>query len=170
MSRDFSSRARRTAPSSHKGWMAAGIVALLLSLGAAVHARRELSQARGTLDAANADLDRARGRLRALQSAKWPVDEVLASQIVQGAEAPPVAVLAALEKVLPEDVKLNTLALSYGKQLDVEMRVTARRSEAYDEFLARLDGSTSFRNIVPLAENREGSVTATVRARFRSLS
>jgi hypothetical protein len=150
--------------------MAAGILALLLSMAAAVHARRELSVATGALDAANANLDHVKERMRTLQSAKWPVDETLASQIVQGADAPPAAVLAALEKVLPDDVKLVAIVLSYGKQLDLEMRVSARRSEAYDEFLARLDQSPSFRNIVPAAENREGSVTATVRARFRSLS
>jgi hypothetical protein len=150
--------------------MAAGIVAVLLSAGTAVHARLQVSEAGSTLAAASADLDRVKERMRTLQAAKWPVDETLASQIVQGAEAPPAAVLAALEKALPDDVKLLAIGVSYGKQLDVEMRVTARRSEAYDEFLARLDQSPSFGNIVPAAENREGSVTATVRARFRSAS
>jgi Tfp pilus assembly protein PilN len=149
------------------GWLGAGIAAAVLSLGFAVHARRDLGRANDGLADASTDLEGVKARTRALQATKWPVDDLLAGQIVQAAEAPPVAVLIALDKTLPDDVKLESLIMTYGKQVEVEMRVTARRSEGYDEFLTRLDASPSFQNVVPAAENRAGVVTATVRARFR---
>jgi hypothetical protein len=169
LTRDFSTRPRRVSSVPQILWVAPGVVALLLSGAAAVHARHDLSLSLSARTEASANLERDKERARALQSTKWPLDELLALQIVQGAEAPPVAVLSALEKILPDDVKLVSVGLTYSKQIEIDMRVTARRPEAYDEFLARLDASSSFRDIVPAAESREGAVTATVTARFRSL-
>jgi hypothetical protein len=169
LTRDFSTRPRRVSSTPQILWVASGAAALLLSGVAAVQARHGLALSLSARSEASANLERDKERARSLQSTKWPVDELLALQIVQGVDAPPAAVLSALEKTLPNDVKLVSIGLTYAKQIELDMRVTARRPEAYDEFLARLDASPSFRDIMPAAESREGAVTATVSARFRSL-
>jgi hypothetical protein len=118
------------------------------------------------LDGARADLEATRVRVRALENTRWPADDTLLSQLALTAPSAPAAVLAALEGTLPAEVRLRGLLLAYGRELDVQMRVSARRPEAYDDFLARLGRSRSFRDVVPGVESREGELQATVRARF----
>ena len=82
------------------------------------------------------------------------------------AEAPPSRVLAELGEVLPPDVRLDGLSLTYGRRLEVEMRVVARSPRAYDQLLERLQASARLRDLVLGAENREGEVKTTVHASF----
>lgn len=149
-------------------WIAAGALALCLSTAWAIVARREASRARESLNAVSSELSRIEEQIHKLRATKFAADETLASQILLTAQASPPVVLAELEKTLPNDVRLTRLSLSYGRQLELEMQLAARRPEAYDDFLARLDRATAFRNISPGMESREGAVQATVKARFRS--
>jgi hypothetical protein len=142
-------------------------VVLTLSAAWAIAMRRDAARAAAALAMATAELDRTEERIRELGSAKYSTDDLLAAQIVFTAQAPPAVVLAELEKLVPPDVKLTGLTLSYSRQLDVDMQISARRPEAYDEFLARLGRQPAFHDISPGAETREGAVQATVKARFR---
>jgi Tfp pilus assembly protein PilN len=82
------------------------------------------------------------------------------------AEAPPSRVLAELGEVLPPDVRLDGLSLTYGRRLEVEMRVVARSPRAYDLLLERLQASPRLKDLVLGAENREGEVQTTIHASF----
>ena len=74
--------------------------------------------------------------------------------------------LAELGDVLPPDVRLEGLSLTYGRRLEVEMRVVARSPRAYDLLLERLQTSPRLKDLVLGAEDREGEVETTVHASF----
>jgi len=166
LTRDFSTRPRRASPVPATLWIAGGTLVLVLSTAWAIALRRDAARAEATLAAANADLGRAEDRVRELQSAKYSTDDLLAAQIVGTAQAAPAMVLAELQKLLPADVRLTGITVTYGRTLDVDMQIQARRPDAYDEFLARLGRQSAFHDISPGAESREGVVQATVKARF----
>ncbi len=90
----------------------------------------------------------------------------MTGQVWLTTEAPPPRVLAQLGDLLPPDVRLDTLSLTYGRSLEVEMRVVARASGAYDRLLQRLEASPRIKDLVLGAESREGRVETTVRATF----
>lgn len=170
MTRDFSTRPRRVSRTPATLWIAIGAAVLALATAWAIAMRRDAARAQSALASATADLARTDDRIRELGSAKYSTDDLLAAQIVFTAQAPPSVVLSELEKLVPPDVKLTGLTLTYGRALDVDMQISARRPEAYDEFLARLDRQSVFHDISPGAESREGAVQATVKARFRGPS
>jgi hypothetical protein len=82
------------------------------------------------------------------------------------AEAPPQRVLADLAALLPPEVKLQALALDYRDRVLVDLRIAARRAEAYDAFLQRLAESKRFGDVVPGPETREGELLATLRMSY----
>lgn len=147
--------------------VAAGAAAVLLATTGAVSAYRLASAAHAKLEETRGTVASLRQRIRTLEQTRASSDEQrLASRVVLGAQAPVAASMAALEGVLPADVRLDSLAVVYEDHCQVEMRVEARRAAAYDDFLARLFASSHFSEVAPGAETRAGSLTATVRARF----
>jgi len=81
-------------------------------------------------------------------------------------EAPPPKIVADLSSLLPPDVRLLSLMLTYRDRLEVDARVSARKAEAYDELLVRLGRSPLFDDVVPGPESREGELLASVRMRY----
>ena len=166
MTRDFSSKPHRPVAVAPILWVSLGALALAASVAFSISARIDLSNVQHRLAAASTELDATQDRVHALKATKWPTDEIVGSQIILTATAPPSALFAALEQTLPADVRLVGLSLAYGRQVDVDMRIAARRSEAYDEFLAKLAQSQAFHDVVPAAESREEGVQASVHAQF----
>jgi hypothetical protein len=68
---------------------------------------------------------------------------------------------------LPADARLEAVELAYGDHIDLQMRVAARRPQAFDEFIDRLQRSALFSDVLPGDEDRQNEMRATVRARYR---
>jgi Tfp pilus assembly protein PilN len=165
---DFSTRPRPKRRWPSIVMVAAGGGALLVSVAGAVRARQDAVEVRTALAEARRALDDDKQRARSLEGSRGTTDEEqLAALVVLGQQAPPAAALAALERALPADVRLESLSMSYEGELEMKMEVQARQAPAYDEFLARLTASPHFLDVVPGAESRDGALRASVRARFR---
>lgn len=164
--RDFSSRPRR-ARASGRDWalMGAGALCLFASAGLGLEAWSDVRAARARRDAARAEGEATRQRIRVLE-AELRRDAVV-DQAWLTLEAPPPRVVADLAELLPPDVRLARLDLKYGPRLRMEMTVTARRAPAYDLFLERLAGSPRFRDVIPGNENRTGELRAVVQATYQ---
>jgi hypothetical protein len=106
-------------------------------------------------------------RLRRLEAGPSLGVAGLAARIVTSLESPPSRVLGALAALMPPDVRLDGVDLSYGVRLDVDARVVARRAESYDLFLKRLAESSVFEGIVPGSESRQGETRASLRMTYR---
>jgi hypothetical protein len=166
VTRDFSSRPSARPRAGAILWVGLGGALFLLSSVNAFREHRQSSRAVQAAAEVRDDLAQIRRQTSSRQAARSGADDTLASQIFLSGEAPPAAVLSALEKTLPADVKLSGLTFKYGRMLEIEMQVVARRAEAYDEFLTRLSRAASFRDVSPGMESRQGAVQATVRATF----
>lgn len=165
--RDFSTRPRRRTPD--------GLDALLLALGGlslvlatywTTAAWTDLRRAREHAAEARREADADQGRLRVLESRRG-AEGTLGTQALLTADAPPPRVVADLGSVMPADVRLESLALTYGDAVTLEMQVAARAASAYDAFLQRLEGSPLFADVTPGEENRGADVRASVRATYR---
>jgi Tfp pilus assembly protein PilN len=108
-------------------------------------------------------MDAARARLRTLEG-RGGAGEGPLGQALLTTEAPAVGVLMALAGVLPPDVRLDRITLTYGRELALEMGVIARDPRAFDRLLERLDSFPLLRDVRPGAENRAGEVRTIVRA------
>jgi hypothetical protein len=162
--RDFSTRpAPPRLAVSDLALLGAGVLAAALSVRAVVGGRAEVGAARAQLAEVRRDGDEARRRTLVLEKR---MGDGVTGQAWLTAEAPPSRVLAELGDVLPPDVRLDGLSLTYGRRLEVEMRVVARSPRAYDLLLERLQASARLRDLVLGAENREGEVKTTVHASF----
>jgi hypothetical protein len=139
------------------------LVALGLVAREAWGARAALAAARASADGLRSEVERDRAAIQALESPRW-AGERFAAQALLGAEAGPVDVVGELGSLLPPDVRLEALSLTYGERLELDMQVVARGATAYDAFLRRLTGSARIRDVRPGAENREGEVRVAVRA------
>ena len=165
--RDFSTdtRQRRARP-----WDAALLAAVAAVLVASTHAasaaRADLGRARAAVADGSREAESLGTRARALES-RGGVGEILAEQIALAAEAPPPRVLADVAALLPPDVRLDGLALSYGVRLRIEAKVVARGATAYDAFLKRLGESAVFEEVLMGPESREGEVQASVQMTYR---
>jgi hypothetical protein len=165
---DFSTRPRAKSRWPGVVMVAAGAGALLVSAVGAVRAWQAAVEVRTAVAETRRGLDDDKQRTRGLEGSRGTTDEEeLAALVVLGQQAPPAAALAALERALPADVRLESLSMAYARELEMKMDVQARRASAYDEFLARLSASPHFRDVVPGPENRDGSLRASVSARFR---
>lgn len=161
---DFSTRpSARRPPAWEMALAAAGIVAAVLCARAIVKTRAEGAAARERLAEIRREMDDLQRRASALEKR---AGHGVAGQAWLTAEAPPPRVLAALGSLLPPDVRLGVLSLSYGRRLEVEMRVIARSPQAYDRLLERLEASPRLQELTLGAESREGEVETTVRATF----
>jgi len=161
---DFSTRPRaRRPPAWELALVAAGALAAVLCARSIVGTRAEGSTARARLAEVRGEVEGAQRRLSALERR---AGAGVTGQVWLTAEAPPPRVVARVCDLLPPDVRLDALSLTYGRSLEVEMRVVARTSGAYDRLLQRLEASPRLKDLVLGAESREGRVETTVRATF----
>lgn len=140
-----------------------GAVAFLWAAGAAIRAREEAARARSALGAVESEATRNEARLRALGARGGSEAERLAQRVALNAEASVPRVLADLTALMPEEVRLRVLQVTYGEEVSVEAQVEARGVDAWDVFLDRLVASKRFKGITPGPEAREGELRVTIR-------
>jgi hypothetical protein len=164
--RDFSTRPRRRPPDAlDAGLLAVAGLALIAATYATASAWTDLRRAREHVESARREASAEAGRLQALESRRGA--DSLAGAAVLTLDAPPPRVLAELAALLPPDVRLDSVSLSYGEDLALDVQVAARVSSAYDVFLQRLEDSPRFRDVLPGDESRDAGVRASIRATYR---
>jgi hypothetical protein len=164
--RDFSTRPRRRALArGEAGLLGLGLLAFAAAAWSAGDAWAEHRAASARAAQARADTDALRGRLGALQQGGGP-DAGLGAQAALTGEAPPERVIAEIAGLLPADVRLESVLMTYGRQLQLELRVAARNPASFDAFLERLQRSPAFADVLPGDEDRTGSMQAVIRARY----
>jgi hypothetical protein len=158
---DFSTGARREP--LRPRWEALLLVAAALAVaasGVAAHrARAEARAASGRVAEARRQLDEQQARLRAMTPAAGAVAS-------DAAEASPRRIVAAIAAVLPVDARLSTLSIDYQRGVYVQMQVDARRAQAWDRLLERLERSPDFAEVEPGPEDRAAEIRTTLRARW----
>jgi hypothetical protein len=164
---DFSTRPRRRMRPADLALLAAGILAAGSAAHAAWSASSELRHRREEVEAARRDAAAAAEKARALEASRPSSGDTLMTQAEFTLAAPPPRIVADLSALLPPDVRLLSLMLTYRDRLEVDARVSARQAAAYDELLARLGRSPLFEDVVPGPESREGELLASVRMRYR---
>jgi hypothetical protein len=165
--RDFSSRGRGPASTTvARVVLITGGLALLLSCFAAWDAWMGDRDARLSLDQAHRETEATRARLQVLKARAGP-EQTLAAKALLTAEAPPPRVVSDLLRLMPPDVRLEGLGLTYGASLQVDLQVVARGTAAYDLFVDRLEQSPLFTDVLPGDENRGGEVRAAIQATYR---
>jgi hypothetical protein len=163
MTRDFSTRGHRGSR-QNVALLVVGAVALALATQQALAARGARDEARSRLERARTDVASLRDQLgRAGGSGR---SAGVGQRSLLAREAPPPRVLADVVALLPQNVRLDGLALTYGSHVELDLQVVARRAAEYDLFLERLTGSPLFTGVLPGTEVREGEVRAAVRARY----
>jgi hypothetical protein len=164
--RDFSTRPQRSGPApADLAFAAVAGLALAWTSFTAFTSWREARERRAGVVEARAELESSRARLG--PAAVRPADLTLAHQSLLTLDAPPARVLGVLGELMPADVRLESVSMEYGERLEMELRVVARSSSAYDVFLERLQSSPAFEGVLPGDENRDGEVRALVRATYR---
>jgi len=163
--RDFSTR-----PVPRSGLPDLALVTLAAALLAVAGAvtlttRRDLGEARRAVEEARREP--AAGRRAEARDGRASSLQGLAAQALSTVEAPPPRILADLAALMPADVRLNRVTLTYGEGVSVELAVVAREAASYDRFLERLAASPRFTDILPGAESREGAISAPIRMRYR---
>ena len=146
--------------------LAIGGAAFLFSAYATADAWNGLQRARVRVDEARRDADQAQARVRDLEARREPA-QAMAYQALLTAEAPPPRVLADLVALMPGDVRLDAVTLSYGDPLGVRVEVVARNASSYDLFLDRLQRSPLFTDVLPGEENREGELRTSIQMTYR---
>lgn len=136
-------------------------VLLLASAAAALSAARQARVAEAAVTGLRREVLEARERVRALEGRRR--SDLLTSQLVLTAEAPPARVLAELAELLPPEARLESLSLVYGSRLELEAQVVTRRPASYDLLLERLQASPRFGDIQPGPEARQGEMRALLR-------
>lgn len=165
--RDFSTRPRRRAARPlDLALLAVGAAALLLSAYATVNAWNGRQRARARVEETRNELQAAQSRVRELEAQREPAQAV-AYQALLTVEAPPPSVLADLVALMPGDVRLDAVNLSYGEPLGVRVDVVARNAPAYDLFLDRLQRSPRFADVLPGDENRDGELRTSIQMTYR---
>src|SRR5262245_54457692 len=160
---DLSSRPRPRVRVADRVFLAVSCAAFLASAAAAAKARDAALQARGAASEAERAAATAEARLRALMP-RGPGDaERLAARVELNAEAPLPRVLADLTGLMPDDVRLRSLIVTYGDAVALDAAVEARTPAAWDVFLDRLAASRRFDALSPGPERREGEIRATLR-------
>jgi Tfp pilus assembly protein PilN len=165
--RDFSSRPRRRrARPGDLALLAAGTTAFLLSTYATANAWNGLQRARARVAETRRESEAAQSRVRELDARREPT-EAIAYQALLTAEAPPPRVLADLVTLMPGDVRLEGVSMTYGDPLSLRVDVVARTASSYDLFLDRLQRSPLFANVLPGEENRDGELRTSVQMTYR---
>ena len=165
---DFSTRARsRPADGRALVFLAAAVLAFAWSARRSWLASTELVRARTAVESARRETESLLLRLRVLEPRRDSPGEALAARALLTAEAPLRRVLADISALLPPDVRLESMSLSYADALDVDLGVRARRAEAYDLFVSRLQESKRFSSVQPGLEDRGVDVRSSLRVRYR---
>ena len=162
--RDFSTERR----SSRSGLALALAGALALGVAAqqALVARAELGRAEARVAEARREVSALRERLKQIE-ARPGVDQAAMARAFAATTKPPAQVVRDMVTLMPPGVRLDRLDLTYGPEVEVLVRVVARRALDYDEFLDRLAVSSRFGSLEPGPETREGELRTTVRAVYR---
>jgi Tfp pilus assembly protein PilN len=164
---DFSAHPRRRWRNADIAFVSAAALCLVL---AAVDAARWSADSRlrsAEVGRVLSEAESATAKARQLDKRGSAADATLGAQVQATAAAPPQRIVAELADLLPPDVKLQSLQLEYRDRVLLDLRVAARRAEAYDAFLQHLAQSPRFEDVVPGAESREGELLASVRMTYR---
>ena len=148
------------------GLIGIGLLTLIFAGYATGTSWADFKRARQHVADVRRDTQAAQARLKTMEARSAPT-AALATQALLSADAAPPRVLADLAALMPPDVKLDSLSLTYGEGIGLTMRVSARSGGAYEAFLQRLEGSPSFDEVVPGEETREGGVSASIDVRYR---
>jgi type II secretory pathway component PulL len=165
--RDFSSARRPPASWLERALLGLGALALAWSALLAWRTAGQAQEVEGRIGELRAELARGQAALHGRRPLPG-AEARLAERARLARQAPPGQVVEALAALLPEDVRLDGLALSYDDgRADLQLDVVAKDAAAYDLFLSRLAGSPRFREVRPGAESREGEVRCTVKVVYR---
>jgi len=148
------------------GLIGIGLLTLIFAGYATGTSWADFKRARQHVADVRRDTEAAQARLKTMEARSAPT-AALATQALLSADAAPPRVLADLAALMPPDVKLDSLSLTYGEGIGLTMRVSARSGGAYEAFLQRLEGSPSFDEVVPGEEARDGGVSASIDVRYR---
>jgi Tfp pilus assembly protein PilN len=148
------------------GLIGIGLLTLIFAGYATGTSWADFKRARQHVADVRRDTEAAQARLKTMEARSAPT-AALATQALLSADAAPPRVLADLAALMPPDVKLDSLSLTYGEGIGLTMRVSARSGGAYEAFLQRLEGSPSFDEVVPGEETRDGGVSASIDVRYR---
>jgi hypothetical protein len=158
----------RTAPSKSRVplWQHLALAACALgALAAAAQAYATREEARGAarrLAEVSREVDAARARLQALEARA----RVAGAGVLSPADVPPALVVAEIASVLPDDVRLERLAIDYRRGGVLELLVVARDAAAWDRLLQQLETAPRIREVEPGPEARAAEVRSLVRARW----
>jgi len=165
--RDFSSRPRRRPPQPvDLGLIGIGVLTLIFAGYATGTSWADFKRARQHVADVRRDTEAAQARLKTMEARSAPT-AALATQALLSVDAAPPRVLADLAALMPPDVKLDTLNLTYGEGVGMSMHVSAKGTGAYEAFLQRLESSPLFEEVVPGEETRDGGVSASIEMRYR---
>ena len=165
--RDFSSRPRRRPPQPvDLGLIGIGVLTLIFAGYATGTSWADFKRARQHVADVRRDTEAAQARLKTMEARSAPT-AALATQALLSTDAAPPRVLADLAALMPPDVKLDTLNLTYGEGIRMSMHVSAKGTGAYEAFLQRLESSPLFEEVVPGEETRDGGVSASIEMRYR---
>jgi hypothetical protein len=142
-----------------------GLLAFGVAARAALLARREAAVAVERLDAVQAELRRMQTRLQAVEGRASTGGVLLAHAAVAG-ETPPERIVAILAQALPDEARLETLSISYGEALTLELRVVARDARAWDRTLEGLMETERLEEVIPGPERRDGEIRTGISARW----
>jgi Tfp pilus assembly protein PilN len=148
------------------GLVGVGALTLILASYATGTSWAEFKRARQHVVDVRKETEAGQARLKALEERSAPT-AALAMQALLSSDAAPPRLLADLAAVLPPDVKLDSLAMTYGDGIALQMQVAAKSGGAYEVFLQRLEASPLFEDVIPGEEMRDGGVTASIQARYR---
>lgn len=158
---DFSTTTR---PSRVPTWQNVALAACaLLALGAALQAfvaREEAHGAATRLSEVSREVETAAARLQAIDARTRVPGALLPEQ------APPARIVAEVASVLPDDARLERLAIDYPRGGMLELAVVARDAAAWDELLKGMEAAPRFREVEPGPEARAAEVRSLVRARW----
>ena len=165
--RDFSSRPRRRPPQPvDLGLIGIGVLTLIFAGYATGTSWADFKRARQHVADVHRDTQAAQARLKTMEARSAPT-AALATQALLSTDAAPPRVLAELAALMPPDLKLDSLSLSYGEGIGMSMHVSAKNAGAYEAFLQRLEASALFEEVVPGEEARDGGVAASIEMRYR---
>ncbi len=164
---DLQTRPRPRAGYADRLLAIVGAAAFVAASLGALRARAHAAEARATLLAVEQDSRRSEQRIRA---AGTPAGEAerLAHRVALNAEAPVPQVLSELTSLMPQDLRLRSLLVSYGDEVSLVAEVEAKSASAWDVFLDRLATSRRFARIAPGPEAREGELRSSVRMVYRT--
>jgi hypothetical protein len=160
---DFSSapRTSRVPLLQQLAFAACALVAIAAALQA-YQTRDEAQAARRRLAEVSREVDAARGRAQALESRA----RVARAGMLAAEDAPPARIVAEVASLLPDDVRLERIAIDYRRGGVLELLVVAHDARAWDRLLLQLEAAPRIREVEPGPEARAAEVRSLVRARW----